>query len=141
MRHFGGARLLALLVGIIASVPAFAPPPHWIYIGTRGDNADKIVVDIASLQKLGRFTLVNIMTVYAEPRMNAHDITMDRFVQRTAIDCARHSFVGVTTVGYLHGKPVGSSSEKPDWRAETVPIPDDATSERIFHVVCTSPAP
>jgi hypothetical protein len=134
MRHFGSARLLALLLGVLAPVPSFAA--HWIYIGKTGDTADKIMLDTDSLQKVAQFTLVDILTVYATPRMNSHDITMDRFMQRTAFDCAKHTFVAVKTIGYLQGKRVGDSHETADWKDETVPIPDDSISARIYAAVC-----
>lgn len=134
MRHFGGARLLVLLFAIIAPVPAFAA--HWVYVGTRADTADRVMVDTASLQKLDRFSLVNILTAYAAPRTNSYNITMDRFVQMTALDCARRTFVSVMTIGYLKGKRVGSSHQTADWKNKTVPIPSDPISDRIYQVVC-----
>jgi hypothetical protein len=134
MRHFGGARLLALLLGAIAPVPSFAA--HWIYIGKSSDTADKIMMDSDSVRKLAQYTFVDILTVYATPRTNSHDITMDRFMQRTAFDCARHAFVAVKTIGYLQGKRVGASHTTVDWKSETVPIPNDPISARIYAAVC-----
>ena len=34
LRHFGGARLLALLAALVGPVPAFAS--HWITVGSNG---------------------------------------------------------------------------------------------------------
>jgi hypothetical protein len=136
MRHFGGARLLVLLLGIIAPVPSFAS--HWVEVPGPGDSGAKVLVDTDSLQKLDQFTLVDIKTVYAAPRANSHNITLDSFVQRTAIDCARHTFVGVMTIGYLEGTRVGSSPETVDWRSKAVPMPNDAMSNRIYRMVCGS---
>ncbi|HEY6516178.1 MAG TPA: surface-adhesin E family protein [Steroidobacteraceae bacterium] len=138
MRHFGGARLLALLLGVIAPVPSFAA--HWIYIGKSSDSADRIMLDTDSLKKDGQFTFVDILTVYATPRMNSYDITMDRFMQRTAFDCKGHTFVAVETIGYLQGKRVGTSHATVDWKDETVPIPSDPLSDRIYAAVCTPAA-
>ena len=138
MRHFGGARLLTLLLAVTATAPAFAA--HWIYIGKSSDGADKIMLDTDSLHKVGHFTFVDILTVYATPRMNSHDITMDRFMQRTAFDCAGHTYVAVRTIGYLQGKRVGTSHTTDDWKSATVPIPKDPLSDRIYAAVCTPAA-
>ncbi|MGH8201658.1 MAG: surface-adhesin E family protein [Steroidobacteraceae bacterium] len=134
MRHFGGAGLLALLLGLLAPVPSFAA--HWIDIGTSGDSADRVMMDTDSVRQVAAFTLVDILTVYATPRMNSHDIAMDRFMQRTAFDCAKHTFVAVKTIGYLQGKRVGTSHATVDWKDETVPIPNDPISTRIYAAVC-----
>lgn len=134
MRHFGGAGLLALLLGLLAPVPSFAA--HWVYIGKSGDSADSIMMDTDSVRQLAAFTIVDILTVYAAPRMNSHDITLDRFMQRTAFDCVKHTFVAVKTIGYLQGKRVGTSHSTVDWQDETVPIPDDPISARIYAAVC-----
>lgn len=124
----------------MASLPSFAS--RWVTVGSPlGHPNGKIVVDTASLQKLDRFTIVDIMTVYAKPILNSHDIILDRFVQRTAFDCATRTFVRVMTTGYLREKRVGSSTETADWRIRTIPLPSDATSNRIYEVVCKSAAP
>lgn len=134
MRHFGGTGLLALLLGLLAPLPAFAA--HWIYIGQSGGSSDKIMMDTDSLHASAQYTIVDILTVYATARMNSHDITMDRFMQRTAFDCAKRTFVAVKTIGYLQGKRVGTSHETADWQDEMVPIPADPISARIFAMVC-----
>lgn len=135
MRHSGGTRLIALLIGVIASIPAFAS--HWIPVGVPPGHPDgRIVVDVDSLQKFDQFTLVDIMTIYATPLVNSHDITLDRFVQRTAINCATRTFARVTTTGYLGTKRVGASSESTDWRTSQALLPNDATSNQIYELVC-----
>ena len=139
MRHFGGARLLALLALLVGPVPAFAS--HWITVGSNGGPDNKIMVDTDSLRKLGQFTFIDIMTVYPAPLVNSHGIELDRYIQRTAIDCARRTFVAVKTTGYLKGKPVGTSRALRDWRLMTVPLPNDATSNRIYELVCAPAAP
>lgn len=136
---FGGARLLALLPAFVAPVPAFAS--HWMTVGSNGAPDNKIMVDTASLRKVGQFTFVDIMTVYPAPLVNSHDIELDRYIQRTAIDCSRRTFVAVKTTGYLNGKPVGTSRELKDWRIMTVPMPDDPTSNRIYGIACGPTAP
>jgi len=138
MRYLGGTRLLALLLAL-GPMPAFAS--HWIRVGSNGGPDNKIMVDTDSLRKLGQFTFVDIMTVYPTPLVNSHDIELDRYVQRTAIDCSRRTFVAVKTTGYLKDKPVGTSRELRDWRIMTVPLPHDPTSNRIYEIVCGSAAP
>jgi hypothetical protein len=140
MRHVGGTRLLALLIGVSASVPSLAA--HWVAVGSAypGHGPGKVMVDTESVQKLDRFTIVDIMTVYATPIVNSHNITLDRFVHETAFDCARRTFVGMKTIGYLGGKRVGSS-ENADWRDEAAPLPNDALSNRIYGLVCGRAAP
>jgi hypothetical protein len=139
MRHVGGAALLAFSLGLAGPLPALAST--WVTVGGNGSPDNKIMVDTDSLHKLGAFTIVDIMTVYPTPLVNSHDIELDRYVQRTAIDCARRSFVAVKTTGYLKGKPVGTSRELKDWRIMTVPLPKDPTSNRIFQIVCGPAAP
>jgi hypothetical protein len=139
MNRLRSARLPALLLGLIAPALAFAA--HWVRVGSNGGPDNKIMVDTDSLRKLGQFTLVDIMTVYPAPLVNSHDIELDRYVQRTAIDCARRTFVAVTTTGYLNDKPVGTSRELKDWRIMTVPLPNDPASNRIYGLVCGPAAP
>jgi hypothetical protein len=139
MRHFGGARLLVLLPVLVGPVPAFAS--HWITVGSNGGPDNKIMVDTDSLRKLGQFIVIDIMTVYPAPLVNSHAIELDRYIQRTAIDCARRTFVAVKTTGYLKGKPVGTSRELRDWRLMTVPLPNDPTSSRIYQLACGPAAP
>jgi hypothetical protein len=133
---------VALLLAFIGAAPALASQPsHWIVVGSNGAPDNKVMVDTDSLQKLDQFTLVDIMTVYPAPLVNSHNIELDRFVQRTAIDCARRTFVAVRTTGYLKGKRVGTSRQMNDWRIMTVPLPNDPTSNRIYGMVCGSAAP
>lgn len=139
MRHFSGARLLALFLGLVGPLPALAS--HWIAVGSNGGPDNKVLVDTESLRKLGRFTFVDIMTLYPAPLVNSHNITLDRFVQRTAIDCARRTFVAVKTTGYLKAQRVGTSRAMNDWSIMTVPLPHDPTSNRIYTLACGSVAP
>jgi hypothetical protein len=135
-RHLRGARLPALALAVMATAPAFAA--HWITVGSNGGPDNKVMVDTDSLQKLGEFMLVDIMTVYPAPLVNSSDIQLDRYIQRTAIDCARRAYVAVKTTGYLNGKPVGTSRELRDWRIMTVPLPNDPASNQIYKIVCAA---
>jgi hypothetical protein len=138
-RRLGGARLLVLVVASVTTAPAFAS--HWIEVGSNGGPDNKVMVDTDSLRRLGEFTLVDIMTVYPTPLVNSHDIELDRYIQRTAIDCVKRTFVAVKTTGYLKGKPVGTSRALTDWRLMTVPLPNDPASNRIYGLVCAPAAP
>ena len=137
MRHFGGARLLAVLLALIGPVPAFAS--HWI----RESAAT------AAPTTKSWWTPTRCGSSPTHPRRH-HDgiphrlhynIELDRYIQRTAIDCARRTFVAVKTTGYLKDKPVGTSREIRDWRIMTVPLPSDPTSNRIYQRVCGPAAP
>jgi hypothetical protein len=139
MRRLGGTQLRVLALALVATAPAFAS--HWVRVGSNGGPDNKIMVDTDSLRRLGEFTLVDIMTVYPTPLVNSHDIELDRYVQRTAIDCVKRTFVAVKTTGYLKGKPVGTSRELKDWRLMTVPLPNDPASNRIYELVCAPAAP
>jgi Surface-adhesin protein E len=134
MRRLGGALPLIMVLALVGAAPAFAS--HWIQVGSNGGPDNKIMVDSDSLRQLGEFTLFDIMTVYPTPLVNSHDIELDRYIQRTAIDCAKRTFVAVKTTGYLNGKPVGTSRELRDWRLLTIPLPNDPASNRIYDAVC-----
>jgi hypothetical protein len=139
MTRQSGIRLVALLAAFIGAGPAFAS--HWVRVGSNGGPDNKILVDTESLQKLGEYTLFDIMTVYPAPLMNSHNIELDRYIQRTAIDCGKRTFVAVKTTGYLKGKPIGTSRELRDWRLMTIPLPNDPASNRIYQMVCKPPPP
>jgi hypothetical protein len=70
---------LALLVAGILVGPIFAS--QWVEVGTSGVSTDKVMVDADSIQKIDEFKVADIMTVYAAPRTNVHNITLDRHVQ------------------------------------------------------------
>lgn len=94
------------------------------------------MVDADSVQKTDDITTANIATLYAAPRTNSHNITMDRHVQHTAFKCAERSFIGIVTTGYLGDKSVGSGSETPDWKNKFVPIGNNPMAGRILAIVC-----
>jgi len=94
------------------------------------------LVDADSVQKTDDITTVNIATLYAAPRTNSHNITMDRHVQRTAFKCADRSYIGIVTTGYLGEKRVGSGSETADWKNKFVPIGNNPMGDRIFAIAC-----
>ena len=139
MTNRTSVRILVLLLGLIGPALAFAA--HWVGVGSNNGPDNKIMVDTDSLRQLGEFTLFDIMTVYPTPLVNSHDIELDRYIQRTAIDCVKRTFVAVKTTGYLNGKPVGTSRELKDWRLMTIPLPNDPASNRIYDVVCKPPPP
>lgn len=139
MNPFRSGRVALFLVTLIATVtPCMAS--RWLEVGSNGASTDKIMVDADSIQKVDQLKVADIMTVYPAPRTNVHNIVLDRHVQKTAFNCADHSFIGITTTGYLNDKRVGGSPETADWKTKLVPLPQDALSERIFAIVCTPSA-
>jgi S1-C subfamily serine protease len=100
-------------------------------------STDKVMVDTDSIQKLDEFRVVNIMTVFGAPRTNTHNITLDRRVQRTAINCADKTFHGIRTIGFLGEKQVGSSPEATDWKSKMVAIGADPLNNRVLNLVCS----
>lgn len=135
---------LRWLVRLSAAALSMLPPPvsfaaRWVEVGYGTIPTDRVLVDTDSIQRIDEFTTVDIETVYASPRMNSHNITMDRHVQHTAFKCLDRSYVGIATIGYLGEKRVGSSSEAGDWKSRFVPLGKDPLSDRVYTIVC-SPA-
>jgi S1-C subfamily serine protease len=95
------------------------------------------MVDTDSIQSVGAYRIVVIMSVYPAPRTNIHNIELDRHVQKTGVDCEHRTFAGIQTLGYLGVKRVGTSPETPDWQSNMVPFKSDATSNRILTLVCS----
>ena len=141
-RHFAAksAHLApaALIVLFCVAAPCFAA--RWQEVGNPGVSTDKILVDTDSVQSDGEFRLALIMTVFSAPRTNAHNILMDKRVQRTAFDCTNRKFIGIQTIGYLNDKQVGSSPETPDWRTKLIPLKNDPLTNRVTQLVCSQPA-
>jgi S1-C subfamily serine protease len=134
-----GRVTLVLVAWMGAATPCLAS--RWLHVGSNGASTDKIMVDADSIQKVDQLRIADIMTVYPTPRKNPHDLTLDRHVQKTAFNCAEHSFVGIVTTGYLNDKRIGSSSETSDWKTKLVPLPKNALSDRIYAIVCSQSAP
>ncbi len=134
-----GLRILPPLLLVLCCAPALAS--RWVEIGTEGVTTNKVLVDLDSLEIIDGFRVASIMTLLGEPRTNAHNITFDRRVQRTAFDCAGKLFVGLRTFGFLNDKQVGSSPETADWRSKLKPIGNDPMNNRALAVVCGAPSP
>ncbi len=128
----------ALIVLVCIAAPCFAA--RWQEVGNPGISTDKVLVDTDSVQSDGELRLALIMTVFSAPRTNAHNILMDKRVQRTAFDCTNRTFIGIQTVGYLNDKRVGSSPETPDWRTKLIPLKNDPLTNRVTQLVCSQPA-
>jgi len=127
----------ALIVLVCLAAPCFAA--RWQEVGNPGISTDKILVDTDSVQSDGELRLALIMTVFSAPRTNAHNILMDKRVQRTAFDCTNRTFIGIRTVGYLNDKQVGSSPETLDWKTKLIPLKNDPLTNRITQLVCSQP--
>lgn len=127
----------------LISVILFASPcmaARWQEVGNPGTSTDKIMVDTDSIQNDGNLRLALIMTVYTVPRTNAHNILLDRHVQKTAFDCPNRTFIGIQTLGYLNNKQIGSSPETVDWRNKLIPLKNDPLTNRIALLVCSQAA-
>jgi S1-C subfamily serine protease len=129
----GLVTLWAVILGIF---PLSGQAARWVEVGNGSVPTDKVLVDTDSIEKADDITTVDIATTYATPRTNAHNITMDRHVQRTAIKCADRSFIAIMTTGYLGDKRVGSGGETADWKNRFVPLPDKPMNNRVFALVC-----
>ena len=130
-------RATYLLLALCAvSMPSLAS--RWVEVGNSGVTTDKVMVDTDSIRKVDDYRVVDIMTVYAAPRTNPNNITLDRHVQKTAIDCAARTFIGLITIGYVGEKRVGNSPETQDWRAKMKPLKGDGMTNRIYALVCNA---
>jgi S1-C subfamily serine protease len=127
----------ALIPVILLAPPCMAA--RWQEVGNPGISTDKIMVDTDSIQSDGNLRVALIMTVYTVARTNAHNILMDKHVQKTAFDCTNRTFIGIQTLGYLNNKQVGSSAETVDWRNMLVPLKNDPLTNRIAVLVCSTP--
>ena len=139
MQETNKVALLVLIGSNAIATPSL--DSRWVEMGSHGVSTDKIMVDTDSVQKIDQFRVADIMTVYSAARTNAHNITLDRHVQRTAFNCADRAFIGIKTTGYLNGKQVGSSAETVDWRIKLTPMQSDPLSDRIYAVVCAPSLP
>jgi S1-C subfamily serine protease len=128
-----------LLFALLCLTPQ-AQASRWVEVGTSGVTTDKVMVDADSIQKIEEFTVTSIMTLYAAPRTNSHNILMDRHVQKMAFNCADHTAVSIVTVGYLGDKKVGTGPETLDWRLKAKPLTPDPINSRVLTLVCGSQA-
>jgi hypothetical protein len=137
-----------LRAGIAALSLAAAAAPclaaHWVKIGVsqpEGPESDTLLVDTDSLQIVGSWHVLDIMTRFAEPRPNKNDLVLDRYVQTTAFDCDKRTYALVRTVGYLGDQHFGSDHDVPNWQDKSSPVPDDSLTKRIFDIACSSAPP
>lgn len=134
-------RLLVVLVApALVCLASPCAASRWVEVGNAGVSTDKVMVDADSVQKLDEFTVVDVMTLYGAPRVNKHNITLDRHVQRTAFNCPARTVIGISTTGYLGDKQVGSSPETVDWRNKMVPLGSNPLSNRVYTIACASQA-
>jgi S1-C subfamily serine protease len=130
---------LALLGLSLIATPCWAT--KWVFVGNPGGvSTDKIYVDTDSIKKIEDYRLANIMTVASAPTQNSHGVTVDRRLVKDAFDCAARAFSIIETIGYLNGKRVGSSGTNADWRSKWTPMPNEGFENRVYTLVCQSPA-
>ena len=128
--HFGF--LMITLIGLSTQAQA----SRWVEVGTSGVTTDKVMVDADSIQNVDEFRVTSIMTLYAAPRTNSHNILLDRHVQKMAFNCADKTAVSIVTVGYLGDKKVGNGPETIDWRLKAKPLTPDPINARVLNLVC-----
>lgn len=128
----------ASLALVLSMLPLPSLAARWVEVGNGSVPTDKVLVDADSIQKTDDITTVDIATMYAAPRTNSHNITMDRHVQRTAFKCVDHTFIGIVTTGYLGDRRAGSGAETVDWKNKFVPLSSNPMSTRIYALVCGS---
>jgi S1-C subfamily serine protease len=130
-------RYAALLLLALGLLPLHAYAVHLVQVGDGMEvPTDKVMIDTDSIQKSDDGTLFDIVFLYASPRTNAHQITMDRHVVHAALRCADRSYVEIRIVGFLGGKQVGSSPEKTDWQSALKKFRAGAFEDRIVNTVC-----
>ena len=127
-----------LLLGGFA-MPCLAT--QWVEIGVTEPDHDTLLVDTDSLRMADGLRVLDIMTRYSNPRRNANDLLLDRFVQTTAFDCKKRTYALVHTVGYLGEQHFGSDHQVEGWQDKMSPLPDDSLSNRIFGIACPSASP
>ena len=132
------AVVTALVLGA-ASTPCLAT--HWVEIGVTGPDSDTLLVDVDSLRMADGLRVLDIMTRYSNPRRNANDLMLDRYIQTTAFDCKKRTYALVHTVGYLGAQHFGSDHEVEGWQDKMSTLPDDSLSNRIFAIACPSASP
>lgn len=113
---------------------------RWVEVGNSGVTTDKVMVDADSVTSIDQFKVVNVMRLYAGPRVNSHNITLDRHVQRTALNCADRTFSGIRTLGFLGDKQVGSGPENSDWRTKMTAVGSDPLANRVLAIACATPS-
>ena len=128
----------ALLLTVL--FPQTSQAARWVEIGNADNSLDKSYIDADSIKEVDGFRIISVMTVYQAPRENKNGITMDRHIQKTALDCSKKQGVGIQTVGYLGDKKVGSGPENADWKTNLKPLADNATSQRVLTAVCGAQA-
>ena len=70
-------------------------------------------------------------------------ILMVKRVQRTAVDCANRTFIGIQTIGYhLNDEAGGIKPGAPPigGRTKLIPLKNDPLTNRITQLVCSQPA-
>jgi hypothetical protein len=128
-----------LAIAALASQPCYAA--HWQAIGRPNDGSLGVAyVDLDSIHQDGIYRVATFLTVYASPPPNVHDIKLDRIVQQTAFECAKHTFSLISTVGYFEGKQSGKSHiNDEDWKVRFKGVYADVFSQRAFDTTCNAP--
>lgn len=135
LHSWAGAAALVVFICATLAQPCFAA--NWRLLGNLTDSLDKVYIDTDSVEQVDGYRIVRLMTVHPAPRTNVHKITMDSFIQQTAIDCDKKMSFGIQTIGYLNGQRVASSPAATDWETKMVPVGNDPSQQRFFTVACS----
>jgi S1-C subfamily serine protease len=137
LRSWAGAAALIVFVSAMMTRPCLAT--SWRALGNSANSLDKVYIDTDSVEQVDGYRIVRLMTVYSAPRTNAHKITMDSHIQRTAFDCDKKMFYGIQTTGFLNGQQVGAGPVAADWKTKLVPLGNDPFAQRILSTACSLP--
>jgi hypothetical protein len=134
------AAYLAAMSGLITMLAIPAQASNWQRVGQPpGALPGVAYLDLDTLREEGGYRVATFLTIYAAGEPNANDIKLDRIAQETAFDCVKRTFSLLSTVGYLGGKKVGTSSDNGDWRESFKPVPADEFSRNAYSMACKSP--
>jgi S1-C subfamily serine protease len=130
---------VSVIVLLLATLTRPCLAQRWQEIGNTANSLDKVYIDADSVEQEAGFRVVRIKTVYPEPRLNSHNLTMDSHIQETAFDCERKMFFGIRIFGYLNGNQVGVGPLADDWKTKLVPVHDNPFEQSVLSTACSLP--
>lgn len=98
---------IACLSGIVLSLMVgAAQAANWKELGSEGASMDKSYIDLDGVTEIDGYRVVSVMTPYSTPTTNSHNITYDKMLYKTAVDCKNRQFSRIQTIAYLNNKQV-----------------------------------
>lgn len=132
-------RLSAISALLLAGLATPCAAERLQQLGQHG--ADKVYLDLDSIKMVEGLKVLNIVNIYAEPRVNNNGLLLDRHMEVVALDCAGRRAVVLRTVGFLNGKHAGSSPETAGWRDHLAPLGANEVNDKAFSLVCNAATP